>query len=201
MSTTQNKTKQTQLNKYNKMAENNIADNQTNEKFQSVVKRKFERFRTKLAELFFATQPPVTNTANFNSLSIQKHNHHHHHQHAQHAQQQPDDNSSMLISNCYYGYTSPITEEDLRISCKKKSKRFNKNHHHTSSNSSASSSSACSSSSSIIIDDDEHSTFSNYTSQPQTGKFPNTHPLLTLTKTKHQQTFNMRPSFFFVILV
>lgn len=146
------------------MAENNIADNQTNEKFQSVVKRKFERFRTKLAELFFATQPPVTNTANFNSLSIQKHNQ------QQHAHQQPDDNSSMLISNCYYGYTSPITEEDLRISCKKKSKRFNKNHHHTSSNSSASSSSACSSSSSIIIDDDEHSTFSNYTSQPQTGE-------------------------------
>jgi hypothetical protein len=146
------------------MAESNFIDEKlNNEKFQSVqgVRRKLERFRSKLTELFFSTNTTtlnniqVTNTVNIasvfnndiNNSSIVQH---------------PDDNNSMLISNCYYGYTSPISEEDLRLSCMKKSKIFNKNHTSSSSSSSStssSSSSACSSSSSMIIDDDEHSSY------------------------------------------
>ncbi len=125
------------------MAESNFIEErfnaQNNEKFQSVVRRKFDRFRTKIAELFFSSP---TKTHNQRILEQKE--------------QVPDDNN--FISNFYYGYTSPITEEDLRISCKKKSKNQLKKTHTSSSNSSGSTSSACSSSSSMIIDDDEHST-------------------------------------------
>lgn len=148
------------------MAESNFIEsinNETNDKFQSVVRRKLERFRTKLSELLFTTnQNTVNNFHNSNSSILHSpHNHQQYHQ-------QPDENNSMLISNYYYGYTSPITEEDLRLSCKKKSKKFYTN----TSSSSSSSSSACSSSSSMIIDDDEHSNLSSYSSQPgQNGDF------------------------------
>lgn len=131
------------------MAETNERIN--NDKFQLTIKRKFDRFRAKLTELFFSTSVNQVNSINsYHNSSIVK---------KTQQQQQPDDNNSMLISNCYYGYTSPINDEDLRISCKNKSKQFQKNI------TSSSSSSACSSSSSMIIDDDEHSTLSNYTSQ------------------------------------
>lgn len=149
------------------MAESNFVDERlNNEKFQSVVRRKLDRFRSKLAEMFFSTpqQAPVntqqTLSSNFTNTKTIEHA----------KQQQPDDNS-MLISNCYYGYTSPITEDDLTLFCKKKSKKFHKNITSYSS-STSSSSSAFSSSSSMIIDDDEHSTLSNFSSQPHTGKSP-----------------------------
>jgi hypothetical protein len=154
------------------MAESNFIDESlNNEKFQSVVRRKLERFRSKLNELIFPNTTinnQVTNTVNIASNFNNDNNHNNSKHNNSSIVQQPDDNNSMLISNCYYGYTSPISEEDLRLSCKKKSKKFHKNI--TSSSSSASSSSACSSSSSMIIDDDEHSSLSNYTSQLQTGE-------------------------------
>lgn len=158
------------------MAESNYVDEtrqgattqqQNQEKFPSVVRRKLERFRTKLAELFFAPSLPSKPLALVNSLP----NNHNNQSIA--TDSDNTNNSNLIISNCYYGYTSPpITEEDLRISCKKKSK-INKLHATTTSSASSSgstSSSACSSSSSMIIEDDSHSTFSNFTSQPQTGE-------------------------------
>ncbi len=118
---------------------------QNNEKFQSVVRRKFDRFRTKIAELFFSSPAKTGGQTIFINQSILKQQ-----------EQIPDD--SNMISNFYYGYTSPITEEDLRISCKNMSKNKLKKTNTSSSSSSGSSSSACSSSSSMIIEDDEHST-------------------------------------------
>ncbi len=148
------------------------------DKFQSVVRRKLERFRTKLSELLFTVNNASPNhivnsthtSSQFSSIV--------HSPNSQQQQQQmstDDANSSMLISNYYYGYTSPISEEDLRLSynkSNKKSKNFHQITSHTSSSSSSSSSSsACSSSSSMIIDDDDtNSNLSSYHSQPQTGK-------------------------------
>jgi len=152
--------------------------NNTNDKFQSVVRRKLERFRTKLSELLFTTANDSnslhTNSNNNQFTSIV------HSPPTHQAQALPDDTNSMLISNYYYGYTSPISEEDLRLGYKsntnKKAKKFHKitSSSSSSSNSSASSnsSSACSSSSSMIIDDDDsNSNLSSYHSQPQNGDF------------------------------
>lgn len=161
------------------MAESTYNDERlNNEKFQSVVRRKLERFRTKLTELFFSPNQVVNTVNNMPNVNNNK---------PQSIVQQPDVNiepvnNSMLISNCYYGYTTPVEEDLTILSCKKKSKKFNKN---MTSGSSSSSSSACSSSSSMIIDDDETSSLSqvpvNYDSLPQglTG-------VITLNKSQSQ---------------
>lgn len=160
--------------------------NNTNDKFQSVVRRKLERFRTKLSELLFTVNDSsLHNNHNINNESQYTSNVHSPNTRQQHqAQALPDENNSMLISNYYYGYTSPISEEDLRDGYKNKSKRSKKFHKITSSssssNSSSSSSSACSSSSSMIIDDDDsNSNLSSYHSQPQNGNLTiNKHSIL-----------------------
>lgn len=153
--------------------EENNRSNNTNDKFQSVVRRKLERFRTKLSELLFTVnENSLQNNNNHSQFTSIVHSPTQQHQ----AQALPDENNSMLISNYYYGYTSPISEEDLPLGYKNNSKRSKKFHKisssSSSSNSSSSSSSACSSSSSMIIDDDDsHSNLSSYHSQPQNGDF------------------------------
>lgn len=157
------------------------------DKFQSVVRRKLERFRTKLSELLFTVNNAspnhiVNSTHTSSQFSSIVHSPNSQQQQQQQQMSTDDANSSMLISNYYYGYTSPISEEDLRLSynkSKKKSKNFHQITSHTSSSSSSSSSSsACSSSSSMIIDDDDtNSNLSSYHSQPQTGDFISQYPV------------------------
>lgn len=170
------------------LEDNTNKSNNTNDKFQSVVRRKLERFRTKLSELLFTVNDNSlhnnnnTNINNQNQFTSIVHSPNTQQQHQ--AQALSDDNNSMLISNYYYGYTSPISEEDLRYGYKNNSKRSKKFHKITSSSSSSNSSSsgsssACSSSSSMIIDDDDsHSNLSSYHSQPQNGNLTyNKHPI------------------------
>ena len=107
------------------------------DKFQTVVRRKLERFRAKLAELFFSSST---------TTSLKRDNAHH----IDIVCTDMPNNNSMLISNYYYGYTtSPVNEHNSRRVVK--TSRLRQTRVEQVDNTSSS----CTSSSSMIVEDTE----------------------------------------------
>jgi hypothetical protein len=112
---------------------------ESSDKFQTVVRRKLERFRAKLAELFFSSTTNTTSLKRENAHNIDII-----------CTDMP--NNSMLISNYYYGYTtSPVNEHNSSRSRVVKTSRLRQSRVEEVDNSSSS----CTSSSSMIIEDTE----------------------------------------------
>ena len=133
------------------------------DKFQTVVRRKLERFRAKLAELFFSSTTTTATmkrdtSAHIDIICTDLPNNN-------------NNNNSMLISNYYYGYTTSPVNENTRVSVKTSKIRQTSRQVEEADNSSSS----CTSSSSMIIEEAE-------VSQPV--------GVITLTRPVDYATFN-----------